>query len=97
MLNLSLIKIKNEQIKQEQKRIYKKIFKQLCDTINLNAEMGKRFCLFQVPEFFFNEISFPFDKCIEYLNKKIDKIKKNKQIIELSFYDPNVYFIKWTI
>ena len=97
MLNLAQIRIKNEQIKSEQRRIYRKIYKHICSTINLHAEMGKKFCLFQVPEFFFDEISYPFDECIEYLNKKINKLKEDKQIIDVSFYEPNVYFIKWKI
>ncbi len=95
MLNLSQIRIKNEKIKSEQRRIYRKIFRQICNTININAEVGKKFCLFQVPEFFFGEISYPFNECIEYLNKKIFKLKEDKQIIDVSFYEPNVYFIKW--
>jgi len=97
MLNLAQFRIKNEQIKSEQKRIYRKIFRLICSTINLHAEIGKKFCLFQVPEFFFGEISYPFDECIEYLNNKIFKLKEDKQIIDVSFYEPNVYFIKWKI
>jgi len=95
MLKLTQIRIKNEQIKSEQKRIYKKIYKQICDKINMNAEIGNKFCLYQVPEFFFDEISYPFNECIEYLNKKMTKLKEDKQITEVTFYEPNVYFIKW--
>jgi len=97
MLNLGLIKIKNEEIKEQQRKIYKRIFRQLCDKINISAETGKDFCLYQVPEFFFDQISYPFNECINYLNSKIEKLKKDKYIIEVIFYKPNVYFIKWQI
>lgn len=97
MLNLSLIKIQNERIKIKQRSIYRKIFKMMCDKININAEIGKKFCLFQVPEFFFDEISYPFNECIDYLNEKIEQIKNDKQIIDVSFYPPNVYYFKWSI
>ena len=56
MLNLEQIKIKNLQIKYARKNIYRKIFQKLCNTINHAAEQGNKFCLFQVPEFFFDEI-----------------------------------------
>jgi len=97
MLNLELIKIKNEEIKEQQRIIYKRIFRQLCNTINISAETGKKFCLYQVPEFFFDQISYPFNECLNYLNSKIEKLKKDKYIIEVNFYEPNVYFIKWEI
>lgn len=73
MLNLSLIKIKNDQLKYQQKIIYKKIYEQICQTININADLGKNFCLFLVPEFILDEISYPFIDCLEYLNNKIEK------------------------
>ena len=97
MLNLSLIKIKNDQLKYHQKIIYKKIYEQICQTININADLGKNFCLFLVPEFILDEISYPFIDCLEYLNNKIEKIKKDKNIIEVSFFIPNVYYFKWRI
>ena len=97
MLNLNQIKIKNLQIKIERKKIYKKIFSKLCNTINYNAELGNKFCLFQVPEFFFGEISYSLDECIEYLNHKLLKFKNNNNITEITFYLPNLYFIEWRI
>ena len=97
MLKLSLIKIEKEQKKQKQKLVYKKIFSNLCNTINSNAEYGKTYCLFTVPDFITDEITYPFDDCINYLNKKIEYIKKDKQIIDVSFYPPNVYYFKWII
>lgn len=95
MLNLSLLKLKNMQIKDKQKDIYRKIFQQICNIINHNAENGKEYCLFQVPEFILDEISYPFEECLEYLNYKLDRLKKDKQILEITFYEPNVYYIKW--
>jgi len=97
MLNLGQIKAKNQQIKYERKNIYRKIFQKLCDTINHSAEQGNKFCLFQVPEFFFEEISYPLNECIEYLNKKLLKFNNDNYIKEITFYPPNVYFIKWKI
>ena len=97
MLNLTTLKIKNDKIKQEQRRIYRKIYSNLINKININAETGRRFCLFQVPEFILDEISYPFDECIEYLNNKLSKLKDDKYINEITFFDPNVYFIKWSI
>lgn len=97
MLNLSLIKIKQEQLKYSQKLVYKKIFAQICQTININADLGKNYCLFVVPEFILDEITYPFIDCLEYLNKKIEKIKKDKNIVEVSFFVPNVFYFKWDI
>ena len=98
MLNLEKIFIrKTQQIKYERKNIYKKIFNKLCDTINHNAEQGNKFCLFSIPEFFLDEISYPLNECIEYLNNKLLKFKDNKCITEITFYKPNVYFIEWKI
>ncbi len=97
MLNLALLRVKNEQIKQKQRKIYRKIFKQICELINLYAEAGRKFCLYKVPEFFFDEISYPFNECIEYLDKKMEKLKSEKQIMEVTFFEPNVYYIKWKI
>ena len=97
MLNLEQIKIKNLQIKYARRNIYRKIFQKLCNTINHAAEQGNKFCLFQVPEFFFDEISYPLDECIEYLNNKLQKFKDNSYITEITFYAPNVYFIEWKI
>ena len=97
MLNLSLIRIKNEQIKDKQKKVYKKIFGQLCQTINLNADQGLTYCIYIVPEFIMDEISYPFIDCLEYLNRKIERIEKDKQIVDVSFYVPNVYYFKWTL
>ena len=97
MINLVPIKIKKEQLKYERKNIYRKIFKQLCDTVNMNAHNGNTFCVYKVPEFFFDEITYPLDECIEYLNKKLAKYKEDKNIVEITFYVPNLYFIKWEI
>lgn len=97
MLNLEQIKIKNLQIKYARRNIYRKIFQKLCNTINHAAEQGNKFCIFQVPEFFFDEISYPLDECIEYLNYKLQKFKNNSYITEITFYSPNVYFIEWKI
>jgi hypothetical protein len=97
MLNLSLIRIQNERIKDKQKKIYKKIFGQMCQTINSNANLGLSYCLFVVPELIMDEITYPFIDCLEYLNHKIEYIKKDKQIIDVSFYVPNVYYIKWIL
>ena len=97
MLKLSLIKIEKERIKHKQKLVYKKIFSNLCNTINLNAEYGKTFCLFIIPQFISDEITYPFEDCLNYLNNKIEYLKQDKQIIEVSFFSPNVYFIKWTL
>ena len=97
MLKLSLIKIQNERIKDKHKLIYKKIFNKMCMTINSNAEQGFTYCVYVVPEFIMDEISYPFIDCLEYLNKKINKIKKDKQIIDVSFYVPNVYYFKWIL
>jgi hypothetical protein len=97
MLNLELIKIKNLEIKYKRREIYRKIFQKLCDTINHAAEQGNKYCLFQVPEFFFDEISYPLSECIEYLNNKLLKFKNDKFITEIIFYAPNVYFIQWKI
>ena len=97
MINLVPIKIKTQQIKYERKSIYKKIFKKLCDTVNLNVENGNTFCIYQIPEFLFDEISYPLNECIEYLNKKLAKFKQDKNILEITFYIPNLYYIKWRI
>jgi len=96
MLNISSLKFKNEQIKHEQKKVYKKIFENLCKTINMNAEIGKKFCLYRIPDFLLGEISFPFNECLDYINNKI-KILKNEGITEISFYSPNIYYFKWKI
>ena len=95
MLKLSLIKIEKEKIKDKQEKIYNKIFSNMCNTINSNAEEGKMFCLFIVPDFLPDEITYPFDECIDYLHNKIKYIKKDKQITDVSFYAPNVYYFKW--
>jgi hypothetical protein len=97
MLKLEQIKINNLKIKYERRNIYRKIFSKLCDTINHAAEQGNKFCLYQVPEFIFHEISYPLDECIDYLNNKLLKFKNNSFITEITFYIPNVYFIKWKI
>jgi hypothetical protein len=97
MLKLELIKIKNEQIKIEQKKIYKKIYYKLIATINLYAEKEINFCLYTVPSFFFDEISFPLDDCIKYLNKRLSYLINDKYIDEIIFFEPNVYYIKWSI
>jgi hypothetical protein len=97
MLNLEQIKLKNFEIKCKRRNIYKKIFLKLCSTINYAAEQGNKFCLFQVPEFILDEISYPLDECIEYLNKKLLKFSNNSYISEITFYAPNVYFIEWKI
>jgi hypothetical protein len=97
MLNLAPLKIKNDKIKQEQRRIYRKIYYDLINKININAESGRRFCLFRVPEFILDSISYPFDECIEYLNEKLAKLRNDKYINEITFYQPNVYYIKWSI
>jgi hypothetical protein len=92
MLKLSLIRIENERIKDKQKQVYRKIFGQICKTINSQAELGNTYCIYIVPEFIMDEISYPFIDCLEYLNNKIEQIKKDKQIIDVSFYVPNVYY-----
>ncbi len=97
MLKLSLIRIQNERIKDKQKQIYKKIFNNICQTINSNADQGHTYCIYIVPEMIMDEISYPFIDCLTYLNKKIEKIKKDKQIIDVSFYVPNVYYFKWIL
>ena len=97
MINLEQIKIKNLEIKHKRRNIYKKIFQKLCSTVNHSAEQGNKFCLYQVPEFFFDEISYPLDECIEYLNNKLLKFKNNSYITEITFYAPNIYFIEWKI
>jgi len=97
MLKLSLIKIQNERIKDKQKQVYKRIFENLCQTINTNAELGQNFCLFSIPEFIIDEISYPFDECLKYIDKKIIQIKNDKHILDVSFYKPNVYYIKWEL
>lgn len=97
MLKLSLIKIEKERLKDKQILVYKKIFSNMCNTINSNAEYGKTCCLFTVPEFIADEISYPFDECIDYLHQKMKYIKKDKQITEIFFYEPNVFFFKWAI
>ena len=95
MLKLSLLKIEKEKIRDKQEIVYDKIFYNMCNTINSSAEDGKMFCLFIVPEFISDEISFPFDECISYLQRKIRYIKKDKQITDVSFYKPNVFYFKW--
>lgn len=97
MLNFDLVKIKQERIKYKQKLVYIKIFNNLCQTINVNIDSGNIYCLFIVPEFILDEITYPFIDCIKYLNYKLNKIKQDKNIIEISFYIPNVYYIKWII
>ena len=97
MLKLSLIKIQNERIKDKQKQVYRKIFSQICQTINSYADQGFSYCVYIVPEFIMDEISYPFIDCLEYLNKKIEHIKNDKQIIDVSFYVPNVYYFKWIL
>ena len=97
MLKLSLIRIENERIKDKQTQIYKKIFNKICQTINSNADQGFTYCIYIVPEFIMDEISYPFIDCLEYLNKRIEDIKKDKQIIDVSFYVPNVYYFKWNL
>lgn len=97
MLNLSSIKLKTEQIKMERKTVYRKIFKKICNTIKLNAEEGRNWCIFQVPSFIFDEISYPLNECLEYIDSKMYKIEGNKQIIDVSFYQPNIYYFKWKL
>jgi hypothetical protein len=97
MLRLSLIKVKEEQLKEKRKDIYKKIFMNICTTINNNAEIRRNFCLFQVPTVSLEEISYPLDECIEYLLGKLNKLIKTKELEEVSFYKPNVIYIKWSL
>ena len=97
MLKLSLIKIQNERIKDTQKTVYKKIFHKICQTINTNAELGNNYCLYIVPEFIMDEISYPFIDCLKYLNEKMENIREDNQITDISFYVPNVYYIKWNL
>ena len=74
MLNLDKLHENNKQKKYLQKNIYEKIFKLMCETINFAAESGEEFCLYQVPEFLIDEISYPLTECIEYLEKKLKKM-----------------------
>jgi hypothetical protein len=97
MLKLSLLRVKEEQLKEKRKEIYKKIFSNICTTINNNAEIRKNFCLFQVPTLSLEEISYPLDECIEYLLHKLNKLISSKELEEVSFYKPNVIYIKWSL
>ncbi len=96
MLKLSQIKLKRDEIKIRQRKIYKKIYESIVNAINFNAERGQKFCIFNVPSFILNEISYPFNECIDYLNYKMERMSKKKEITDVSFYQPNVYYIQWT-
>jgi hypothetical protein len=91
MINLTPIKIKKDQIKNEQQQIYKKIFKDICNIINLKIIEGRHNCIYKIPSFIFGELSFPFNECVEYLYKKLKDLKE----IKVKFYYPNVFFIQW--
>jgi len=98
MINLSILETKNKKIKEAQEKVYEKIFINLCNIINTKAIDGKKYCLFRVPDFMLGEISYPFNDCIDYLDKKMNEvIKKDEHVSEIKFYEPNVYYIKWKL
>lgn len=97
MLNLASIKKKKDMLAEKQRSIYRKIYHNIVSLINHNAGNNIDFCLFEVPYFMLDEITYPMDECLRYLDAKLEDIKKDDNIIEITFYQPNVYYIKWKI
>lgn len=99
-LKFELIKIKQLRLKEQQRAVYKKIFKILTSKINICIEKEQNYCIFEVPCNLHNEITYPFDECIDYLNNKLTKMVQtngNHYINEISFFKPNIYYIEWSI
>lgn len=97
MLNLASIKKKKDILAEKQRSIYRKIYYNIVSLINHNAENSINFCLFEVPYFMLDEVTYPMDECLKYLDEKLENLKKDENIIEITFYRPNVYYIKWKI
>jgi hypothetical protein len=94
MLNFDKIKelnIKKNNIKLD---TYKNILLIVLKTIESKALNGENFCLYEVPEFIFGEINYDIKDCSNYI---VDKLKDEQYIIDTTYYEPNIIYIKWSL
>jgi len=73
---------------------FKKILDIIMKKIEIKALSGDTFLLYEIPEFILGEPSYDIKECSEYLMKEL---KKHSFLKDVSFYEPNVMFIAWTL
>lgn len=94
MLNFDKIKERNLKIQNIRLEAYRNILSMVIKTIELKALENKDFCLYEMPEFVIGDINYNITDCSNYI---ITELSKDKNIIDISFYKPNIIYIKWTI
>lgn len=93
MLNLDKIREEHKQKKRFRIETYNKIFNLITKLVELKAKNGETFCLYEVPEFILGELAYDIEECCNYLITELKKIKFQ----DVSFYAPNIIFLKWTL
>lgn len=93
-INNSDLYKKHEQLIEQKRETYEKIYKRCINRIKLASNAGELICFFEIPHFLFGS-SFPIiniESCSTYIMNKLDKANKN---IKTTFIEPNILFIDW--
>lgn len=98
MLNIDkYVKLKKEQ-KENKKKCYKKVLKQIISEIESVMIQDVDFIVFEVEPFMIGEIEYNMLECIDFV---INKINKDESFIKISgqihFFEPNTLYIKWNL
>lgn len=93
MLDLQKIRDIHQQKKNFRLATFSKILEMICKIVELKALDGETYCLYEVPEFIIGEPIYDLLECCEYLVTELKKFKFS----DVSFYAPNVIFLKWRL
>ena len=98
MLNLDKFAELKKKTLENKKKCYKKIYKNVIKLIELNISQNNNFLIYESSPFIIGEVDYEMLECIDYIIKKIKKDKTIMKILEeISFYEPNVIYIKWNL
>ena len=98
MLNLDkYAKIKKER-QANKKKCYKKVLKQIIYEVETIMIQDIDLIVFEVEPFMIGELEYNMLECIDYIINKINKDEGFIKIIEqISFFEPNILYIKWDL
>jgi len=94
MINIAKIKEHHLRIQNLKINTYNKILEMIIKFIEMRAIDNYEYCIYEVPEFILGETEYELVDCCKYL---IDKLKENSYFEDVSFYDPNIIYLKWKL
>ena len=97
LLNMDQFRKKHQQIKNINHNTFESIYKLIIENIKNCASNSEEFCFYEVPLFIFGEPLYTKNEIITYLTDKLNKEIEKKNLKQITFIDPNILFIEWSL